>query len=131
MTAATPDRRAIITEALHKIDDLTARLEIAEKSGTEPIAVIGMGCRFPGGVNNPDQFWDLLCAGRSGIVRVPADRWDADAFYTDDHTVTLCRAPFAIGKAGFSPAGSRMSSTPSSSRSPHVKRPQWTRNSGC
>jgi phthiocerol/phenolphthiocerol synthesis type-I polyketide synthase C len=92
MTAATPDRRAIITEALHKIDDLTARLEIAEKSNTEPIAVVGMGCRFPGGVNNPEQFWDLLCAGRSGIVRVPADRWDADAFYTDDHTVpgTIC-----------------------------------------
>jgi phthiocerol/phenolphthiocerol synthesis type-I polyketide synthase C len=92
MTAATPDRRAIITEALHKIDDLTARLEIAEKSNTEPIAVVGMGCRFPGGVNNPEQFWDLLCAGRSGIVRVPAERWDADAFYTDDHTVpgTIC-----------------------------------------
>ncbi|KJX74689.1 type I polyketide synthase [Mycobacterium lepromatosis] len=92
MTAATPDRRAIITEALHKIDDLTARLEIAEKSSTEPIAVIGMGCRFPGGVNNPEQFWDLLCDGRSGIVRVPSDRWDADAYYTDDHTVpgTIC-----------------------------------------
>jgi phthiocerol/phenolphthiocerol synthesis type-I polyketide synthase C len=92
MTAPSPDRRAIITEALHKIDDLTARLEIAEKSGTEPIAVIGMGCRFPGGVNNPEQFWNLLCDGRSGIVRVPADRWDADAYYTDDHTVpgTIC-----------------------------------------
>ncbi|OSC40411.1 type I polyketide synthase [Mycobacterium decipiens] len=92
MTAATPDRRAIITEALHKIDDLTARLEIAEKSSTEPIAVIGMGCRFPGEVNNPEQFWDLLCAGRSGIVRVPPQRWDADAYYTDDHTVpgTIC-----------------------------------------
>lgn len=49
MTAATPDRRAIITEALHKIDDLTARLEIAEKSSSEPIAVIGMGCRFRAG----------------------------------------------------------------------------------
>ena len=91
-TAPTPDRRAIITEALHKIDDLTARLEIAEKAGTEPIAVVGMGCRFPGGVNNPEQFWDLLRDGRSGIVRVPANRWDADAFYTDDHTVpgTIC-----------------------------------------
>ncbi|MGB9227871.1 type I polyketide synthase [Mycobacterium sp.] len=91
-TAPSPDRRAIITEALHKIDDLTARLEIAEKAGTEPIAVVGMGCRFPGGVNNPEQFWDLLRDGRSGIVRVPANRWDADAYYTDDHTVpgTIC-----------------------------------------
>jgi phthiocerol/phenolphthiocerol synthesis type-I polyketide synthase C len=92
MTAATPDRRAIITEALHKIDDLTARLEIAEKSSTEPIAVVGMGCRFPGGVTNPERFWELLRDGRSGIVRVPAERWDADAYYTDDHTVpgTIC-----------------------------------------
>src|SRR5262249_18898108 len=92
MTAATPDRRAIITEALRKIDDLTARLEIAESSSTEPIAVVGMGCRFPGDVNSPEQLWDLLRDGRSGIVRVPAERWDPDALYTDDHTVpgTIC-----------------------------------------
>ncbi|CAN5605593.1 type I polyketide synthase [soil metagenome] len=93
MTTATPDRaRAIITDALRKIDDLTSRLEIAEKSSTEPIAVVGVGCRFPGGVNNADQYWDLLKDGRSGIVRVPPERWDADAYYTDDHTVpgTIC-----------------------------------------
>ncbi|OBA59287.1 polyketide synthase [Mycobacterium sp. 1100029.7] len=92
MTTPTPDRRAIIAEALHKIDDLSARLEIAEKAGTEPIAVVGMGCRFPGGVDSPEQFWDLLRDGRSGIVKVPAQRWDADALYTEDHTVpgTIC-----------------------------------------
>jgi len=92
MTTATPDRRAIITEALHKIDDLSARLEIAEKAGTEPIAVVGMGCRLPGGVDSPGQFWDLLRDGRSGIVRVPAERWDADALFTEDHAVggTIC-----------------------------------------
>jgi phthiocerol/phenolphthiocerol synthesis type-I polyketide synthase C len=92
MTTAPTDRRAIITEALRKIDDLSARLEIAEKAIIEPIAVVGMGCRFPGGVNNPDQYWDLLRAGRSGIVRVPANRWDADAFYADDNSVpgTIC-----------------------------------------
>ena len=92
MTAEAPDRRAIITDALRKIDDLSARLAIAEKAGTEPIAVVGMACRFPGGVNNPEQYWDLLKAGRSGIVRVPPQRWDADMYYTDDHTVpgTIC-----------------------------------------
>jgi acyl transferase domain-containing protein len=92
MTAASPDRRAIITEALHKIDELSARLEIAEQGDTEPIAVIGMGCRLPGGVSNPDEYWQLLQDGRSGIVRVPAERWDADAFYSDDHSVpgTIC-----------------------------------------
>ena len=92
MTAAPPDRRAIITDALHKIDELSARLEIAEKGDTEPIAVIGMGCRLPGGVSNPDEYWQLLQDGRSGIVRVPAERWDAEAYYSDDHTVpgTIC-----------------------------------------
>ena len=90
--SASPDRRAIITEALRKIDDLTARLEIAEKADTEPIAVVGIGCRLPGGVDNADEFWKLLQDGKSGVIRVPADRWDADEFYSPDHTVpgTIC-----------------------------------------
>ena len=92
MTAASPDRRAIITEALRKIDDLTARLEIAEKSDTEPIAVVGMACRLPGGVDTPAQYWQFLKDGGNGVIRVPADRWDADAYYSDDHTRpgTIC-----------------------------------------
>ena len=92
MTAPSPDRRAIITEALRKIDDLNARLAIAEKASTEPIAVVGIGCRLPGGVSNAEEFWTLLQEGASGVIRVPADRWDADAYYSDDHTVpgTIC-----------------------------------------
>src|SRR3954452_5940056 len=92
MTTAPPDDLAIITEALHKIDDLSARLEIAEKADTEPIAVVGMGCRLPGGGDNPGEYWRVLCDGCRGIVRVPANRWDADAYYSDDHPVpgTIC-----------------------------------------
>jgi phthiocerol/phenolphthiocerol synthesis type-I polyketide synthase B len=92
MSTAPPDRRAIITDALHKIDELSARLEIAEKGDTEPIAVVGMGCRLPGGVNNPAEYWQFLYDGGSGVVRVPADRWDADAYYSDDYSVpgTIC-----------------------------------------
>ena len=92
MTAASPDRRAIITEALRKIDDLTARLEVAEKADTEPIAVVGIGCRLPGGVNNADDYWKLLQDGASGVIRVPLERWDADEYYSDDYTVpgTIC-----------------------------------------
>src|SRR5262249_26740876 len=68
------------------------RLEFAEKDYAEPIAVVGMGCRFPGGVNNSDEYWQFLRDGASGIVRVPADRWDADAFYCEDSSVpgTIC-----------------------------------------
>ena len=91
-TAPSSDRRAIITEALRKIDDLTARLAIAEKASTEPIAVVGIGCRLPGGVSSAEEFWALLREGASGVIRVPADRWDADAYYSDDYTVpgTIC-----------------------------------------
>ena len=90
MTA--PDRRAIITEALRKIDDLTARLEIAEKADVEPIAVVGMACRLPGGVSTPAEYWELLHEGRSGVIRVPENRWDADAYFSEDHTRpgTIC-----------------------------------------
>jgi len=89
---APPDRRAIITEALRKIDDLTARLEIAEKADTEPIAVVGMACRLPGGVSTPADYWQLLQDGVSGVIRVPENRWDADAYYAEDHTRpgTIC-----------------------------------------
>ncbi|MEB3063021.1 type I polyketide synthase, partial [[Mycobacterium] zoologicum] len=90
--AGGPDRRAIFADALRKIDDLTERLAVAEAGDTEPIAVVGMGCRLPGGVDGPAAFWQLLCDEGSGIVRVPADRWDADAFFSSDHSVpgTIC-----------------------------------------
>jgi phthiocerol/phenolphthiocerol synthesis type-I polyketide synthase B len=42
----------------------------------EPIAVIGLGCRFPGGVQSPDDLWDLLVEGNCGVGEVPAERWE-------------------------------------------------------
>jgi acyl transferase domain-containing protein/short-subunit dehydrogenase/acyl carrier protein len=50
----------------------------------EPIAIIGIGCRFPGGANNPSAFWDLVIKGKDAIVEVPADRWDICRFYHPD-----------------------------------------------
>ncbi|NEO70919.1 type I polyketide synthase [Moorena sp. SIO3H5] len=49
----------------------------------EPIAIIGMGCRFPG-AKNPEAFWELLCNGIDAITEVPASRWDNDLFYDAD-----------------------------------------------
>ncbi|GAA1925355.1 type I polyketide synthase [Streptantibioticus ferralitis] len=47
----------------------------------EPIAIVGIGCRLPGGVEGPEAFWDLLTAGDDAIVDIPRDRWLADKFY--------------------------------------------------
>ncbi|NEO69417.1 beta-ketoacyl synthase N-terminal-like domain-containing protein [Moorena sp. SIO3H5] len=46
----------------------------------DAIAIIGLGCRFPG-ARNPEEYWRLLCNGVDAITEVPADRWDIDAFY--------------------------------------------------
>ena len=50
----------------------------------EPVAVVGIGCRFPGNVTGPESLWRLLLDGEDAIGEVPADRWDADAFYDPD-----------------------------------------------
>ena len=50
----------------------------------EPIAVIGMSCRFPGHANTPEQFWNLLATGGHGITEVPKSRWDMDQYYDPD-----------------------------------------------
>nr|VFK16920.1 MAG: Beta-ketoacyl synthase, N-terminal domain [Candidatus Kentron sp. LFY] len=51
------------------------------KTILEPIAIIGMGCRFPGDAENPQAFWNMLCEGRDGVIEVPGDRWDVRRFY--------------------------------------------------
>src|SRR3954470_18850695 len=50
----------------------------------EPIAIVGIGCRFPGGANGPAQFWRLLTDGVDAISDVPEDRWHVRAFYDPD-----------------------------------------------
>ena len=50
----------------------------------EPVAIVGMGCRFPGGVKSPDDLWKLLAEGRDAVVEVPKDRWHLPAIYHPD-----------------------------------------------
>src|ERR1044072_9959108 len=69
----SPIKRAVLA-----VDDLRARLEVAERERTEPIAITGIGCRFPGGANDPESFWQLLRDGVDAITEVPHTRWDAN-----------------------------------------------------
>ena len=61
--------------------ELNTKLGRLEQRTAEPIAVTGIGCRFPGGANDADSFWRLLIEGRDAISEVPLGRWDIDAFY--------------------------------------------------
>ncbi|MEO0645861.1 MAG: beta-ketoacyl synthase N-terminal-like domain-containing protein, partial [Cyanobacteria bacterium J06650_10] len=52
-----------------------------------PIAIIGIGCRYPGGANNPDSFWQMLRNGTDSVTEVPLSRWDAAPIYDPDPRV--------------------------------------------
>ncbi|WP_191499896.1 type I polyketide synthase, partial [Mycobacterium simulans] len=49
-----------------------------------PVAVIGMACRLPGGIDSPDRFWEALLRGDDLVTEIPLDRWDADEFYESE-----------------------------------------------
>jgi acyl transferase domain-containing protein len=59
-----------------------ARIEELEAQRTEPVAIVGIGCRLPGGANSPAALWDLLCRETDTARAVPADRWPQDRFYS-------------------------------------------------
>jgi thioester reductase-like protein len=63
-------------------------LEAERRRRTEPIAIVGIGCRFPGGASSPSQFWKLLTNGIDATSEVPLDRWDASAVFDPDPSVT-------------------------------------------
>ncbi len=75
---ASPLKRALLA-----IEKLQARLAAVERERTEPIAIIGMSCRFPG-APTIESYWELLRNGVDAIREVPPDRWDADAYFDPD-----------------------------------------------
>ncbi|MFJ2816608.1 SDR family NAD(P)-dependent oxidoreductase [Streptomyces sp. NPDC087294] len=83
-----PNPGALAADLVARLLGTTAERTPPTAAGTpadEPIAIVGMACRYPGGVGSPEELWDLISAGQDGVAGFPADRgWDLDALYDPD-----------------------------------------------
>lgn len=70
-----------LKKAVIALRRMKEKLDSMDAKQREPIAVVGMGCRFPGSANSPEEFWEFLKDGGNGIGPVPQDRWDRSYFH--------------------------------------------------
>ncbi|MCF3650816.1 type I polyketide synthase [Synoicihabitans lomoniglobus] len=83
--AASSSSSDQLRRAVEAIRQLKARLAAAEQANAAcPVAIVGLGVRFPGGATTPDKLWQMLHDGVDAVGDVPANRWDAQAFYDPD-----------------------------------------------
>ncbi len=73
----TQDYRTLMQKALKQIQDLKGQL----KTQNEPIAIVGIACRLPGGADTPEKLWQLLRNKHSGITEILSDRWNINTLY--------------------------------------------------
>ena len=77
--SASPLRQALLV-----IEHLERELAAVRSGANEPIAVVGMGCRFPGEASNPESYWKMLCDGVDTVAPIPENRWPVEPIYDAD-----------------------------------------------
>ncbi len=70
-----------VKRALLAVKTLQAKVAALEQAKTEPIAIVGIGCRFPYDTDTPEKFWEMLRNGQASFREVPPERWDVEAYY--------------------------------------------------
>ncbi len=90
MSQGTGEELSPLKRALLEVRNLKQRLAEAESGRCDPVAILGVGLRLPGGVVDLEGAWELLEGGVDAIREVPPSRWDVDAWYDE--------TPGALGK---------------------------------
>jgi len=80
-TNTKKDELSLSKQMFLALKQAETKLEMMERSRSEAIAIIGMGCRFPGNANTPESFWELLSNGKDSVREIPLERWDIDSYY--------------------------------------------------
>ncbi len=103
--AAATDPAEQLRKAVRALKALRARVEAAEDAARAPVAIIGLGLRFPGEADTPEKLWALLRDGVDAIREVPRERWDIDAYYDADPAapgkMSVRQGGFVTGAAEF------------------------------
>src|ERR1700678_705263 len=81
-TALTPEKQMLLA-----LRTMRRRVEELERAEREPIAIVGMACRLPGDIADPDKFWTLLMEKRSAVTEIPRERIDLEQV-SDPHPQT-------------------------------------------
>lgn len=95
---------SLVKQALAALRNLQNQLDDERRRQTEPIAILGMGCRYPGAAS-PEELWQLLLSGTDAISEVPESRWNTDGLYDGD---TSRPAKLPTRRGGFLPDLDRM-----------------------
>ncbi|MYV47455.1 beta-ketoacyl synthase N-terminal-like domain-containing protein, partial [Streptomyces sp. SID2888] len=105
MSTSTNKYVEALRSSLKEIERLRKQNEQLVASAAEPIAVVGIGCRFPGGVVSPEDLWELVAEGRDVIGPFPTDRgWDLDRLAGGGEGSSLAQVGgFLDDAAGFDP----------------------------